>query len=155
SCELTEVYGSIRPPCQTDRKTIDIFSSLPPLDLIVRRNGSGFYLLWQNIQSIINNAFYRLRIEQLPNHVEIASIEFPIMITNYFIPYSKDVDDRYLNVTLSLIENMSVRQQQSILINDKKEEYFYSHINMNSSSIIIHFRYFVLFIWFVLVMIIK
>ncbi|CAF3421367.1 unnamed protein product [Rotaria socialis] len=155
SCELTEVYGSIRPPCQTDRKTIDIFSSLPPLDLIVRRNGSGFNLRWQNIQSIVNNAFYRLRIEQLPNHVEIASIEFPIMITNYFIPYSKDVDDRYLNVTLSLIENMSVRQQQSILINDKKEEYFYSHVNMNSSSIIIHFRYFALFIWFVLVMIIK
>ncbi|CAF3371527.1 unnamed protein product [Rotaria sp. Silwood1] len=155
SCELTDVYGTIRPPCHTDRKTIDIFSSLPPLDLIVRRNGSGFNLFWQNIHSTVNNVFYRLHIEKLPHHVEIVSVEFPHTITNYFIPYSKDENDQYLNVTLSLIDRMSIRQQQSILINDKKEEYFYSQYNISSSSEIIHCRYFLVFIWLTSIMIIK
>lgn len=79
------------------------------------------------------------------------------MMTNYFIPYSKDIDDRYLNVTLSLIENMSIRQQQSILINDKKNEYIYSEFEMNSSSMLMvqQFRYFLLFLWLSSIMIIK
>lgn len=79
------------------------------------------------------------------------------MMTNYFIPYSKDIDDRYLNVTLSLIENMSIRQQQSILINDKKNEYIYSEFEMNSSSTLMvqQFRYFLLFLWLSSIMIIK
>ncbi|CAF2366982.1 unnamed protein product [Rotaria sp. Silwood2] len=155
SCELTDVYGSIRPLCHTDRKTIDIFSSLPPLDLIVRRNGSGFNLFWQNIHSTVNNVFYRLRIEKLPNYVEIVSVEFPHTIMNYFIPYSKDEDDRYLNVTLSLIDKISIRQQQSILINEKKDEYFYSQYKISSSSRIIYFRFFLVFVWLTSVMIIK
>jgi hypothetical protein len=69
SCQLTEVYGTIRPPCQTDGKTsenfnsiliesiicflfeVDTFSSLPTLDLIVTNNGSGLHLFWKNVHS--------------------------------------------------------------------------------------------------------
>jgi hypothetical protein len=44
SCHLIQVYGSIRPPCQTDEQ-----SSISPLNLIVTRNQSGIHFYWQNI----------------------------------------------------------------------------------------------------------
>ncbi len=60
------------------------------------------------------------------------------MITNYFIPYSKDENNRYLNVTLSLIDNITIRQQQSILIHNKREDYLYAQFNNSSSMIIMY-----------------
>ncbi|CAF3729016.1 unnamed protein product [Adineta steineri] len=153
SCELTDVYGSIRPPCQTDRRTIDTFSSLPPIDLIVTRNQSGLILLWQNVQSFVNDVFYLLNIVQLPSQLEIISVKLHPIITDYFIPYSIYDDNRYLNVTLSLIDKITIRQQQSILISIKQEEYLNRKIiNSSSSSLIItnYFRYLLLFVIFIL-----
>jgi len=77
------------------------------------------------------------------------------MITNYFIPYSKSEDNRYLNVTLSLIDNTTIRQQQSILIHDKRKNYLYGQFNNCSSMIIIHFKYIRIFLFFILIMIRK
>jgi hypothetical protein len=77
------------------------------------------------------------------------------MITNYFLPYSKNEDNRYLNVTLSLIDNTTIRQQQSILIYDKRENYLYAQFNNSSTMIIIHFKYILLFLFFMSIMIRK
>jgi len=72
------------------------------------------------------------------------------MITNYFIPYSKSEDNRYLNVTLSLIDNTTIRQQQSILIHDKRKNYLYGQFNNCSSMICIPIRYILLFVFLIL-----
>lgn len=82
SCELIDVYGTIQPPCQNDRKTskekkrriinylilffffcssffvVDMFSSLSTLDLIVTNNGTGLNLFWQNIYSFGKELFF-------------------------------------------------------------------------------------------------
>ncbi len=60
------------------------------------------------------------------------------MITNYFIPHSKSQDNRYLNITLSLIDNITIRQQQSILIHDQRKDYLNAQLN-NSSLMIVRY----------------
>jgi hypothetical protein len=71
------------------------------------------------------------------------------MITNYFLPYSTNPDNQYLNVTLTLYDNLTILQQQSILI----EEYPNDSLNIRntqlsiiSSSTSIKITYLLLFI---------
>ncbi|CAF0766363.1 unnamed protein product [Adineta steineri] len=162
SWELADVYGSIYPPCQTDRRAIGTFSSLPPINLIVTRNQSGLLLLWQNVHSfgkkshifiiLVNDVFYLLNIVQLPSQLEIISVKLHPIITDYYIPYSIYEDNPYLNVILSLIDKIIIRQQQSILIRIKLKEYHNRKITNNSSSLIRinDFRYLLLFVIFIL-----
>ncbi|CAF1131146.1 unnamed protein product [Adineta ricciae] len=120
SCESILISGTIRPSCQTDEQQQN-HSILSPLNLIVMKNLSGIQFSWQNIPSISNDHLdivYRLRVEQLPSHIELISIDLLPTVTNYFLPYSKQNNDRYLNVTLTLLENSMVRQEKSILIED-------------------------------------
>ncbi|UJR30064.1 hypothetical protein I4U23_017609 [Adineta vaga] len=129
SCESIHISGSIRPSCQTDEQAIQ--SILSPLNLITTRNISGIHFSWQTKHSISNDhsdILYRLRIEQLPSHIELISIDLLPTITNYFLPYSKQTTDQYLNVTLTLLENFIIRQEKSVLI----EDYF---INENKISL--------------------
>lgn len=66
SCELIDIQGTISPPCLTDRKTskkanvnvwsyylfeVDIFSSLPTIDLMVMKNETGWRFSWKNLHS--------------------------------------------------------------------------------------------------------
>ncbi|CAF1408738.1 unnamed protein product [Adineta steineri] len=124
SCQSIHIFGTIRPSCQIDDK--QTMSSLSPLNLIVTRNESGIQFYWQNIHSLSNDGtdiVYRLRIEQLPSHIELISIDLLPTITNYFLPYSNQQEDQYLNVTLTLLENMTVRQQKSLLIENYQNNY--------------------------------
>ncbi|CAF0730786.1 unnamed protein product [Adineta steineri] len=124
SCQSIHIFGIIRPSCQIDDK--QTMSSLSPLNLIVTRNESGIQFYWQNIHSLSNDGtdiVYRLRIEQLPSHIELISIDLLPTITNYFLPYSNQQEDQYLNVTLTLLENMTVRQQKSLLIENYQNNY--------------------------------
>jgi hypothetical protein len=49
SCQTIQIYGTIRPPCQTDNKRNIPF--IPSLNLVVTRNQSGILFYWQNILS--------------------------------------------------------------------------------------------------------
>jgi hypothetical protein len=50
SCQSIEVYGAIRPPCQTNLKSN--IPSLSPLNIIVTRNESGIQFYWQNLHPL-------------------------------------------------------------------------------------------------------
>ncbi len=45
------------------------------------RNRSGFNLYWQSVnlfdKKLVDNVFYQLRIEQIPNHIEIILVNLP------------------------------------------------------------------------------
>ncbi len=45
------------------------------------RNRSGFNLYWQSVnlfdKKLVDNVFYQLRIEQIPNHIEIILVDLP------------------------------------------------------------------------------
>jgi hypothetical protein len=47
----------------------------------VTRNRSGFNLYWQSVnlfdKKLVDNVFYQLRIEQIPNHIEIILVNLP------------------------------------------------------------------------------
>ena len=49
SCQSIEVYGTIRPPCQTNEKQRNVL--VPSLNLLVTRNQSGIQLYWKNLLS--------------------------------------------------------------------------------------------------------
>jgi hypothetical protein len=79
SCESTDVDGQIRPPCLSERRTskacamtmfrrgrcsspsVDIFSSIPPLHLLVTRNRTGLIFHWQTIHSSSKSLYAYLR----------------------------------------------------------------------------------------------
>ncbi|CAF4572482.1 unnamed protein product [Rotaria sp. Silwood1] len=155
SCQLIQVYGTIRPPCQIDENLTS--SSLSPLNLIITRNESGIQFYWQDMRLLVHDdsgIIYQLHIEQLPSHIELISIDLSPTITNYFLPYSKQQGDRYLNVTLTLFDNLIIQQQKSIII-DGYQNYNNNHINRNtplsviSSTTKIQMNYFILFIIFI------
>jgi hypothetical protein len=96
SCQTIDIYGTIRPACQTETSTRLVTS---PLNLLVRRNETGLQLTWRDLRSssrsFADNLFvvmrdrfvfgqlaldtdhvYQLRIEQLPDRVELVSLEF-------------------------------------------------------------------------------
>ncbi|CAF1128930.1 unnamed protein product [Rotaria sp. Silwood1] len=155
SCQLIQVYGTIRPPCQIDENLTS--SSLSPLNLIITRNESGIQFYWQDMRLLVHDdsgIIYQLHIEQLPSHIELISVDLSPTITNYFLPYSKQQGDRYLNVTLTLFDNLIIQQQKSIII-DGYQNYNNNHINRNtplsviSSTTKIQMNYFILFIIFI------
>ncbi|CAF4207402.1 unnamed protein product, partial [Rotaria magnacalcarata] len=76
SCQSIQIYGTIQPPCQTDENSI--ISSLSPLNLVVIKNESGIQFYWQNILPLTRDdsgIVYQLRIEQLPSHIELISVD--------------------------------------------------------------------------------
>ncbi|CAF0765328.1 unnamed protein product [Adineta steineri] len=153
SCQSIHIFGTIRPSCQIDDK--QTMSSLSPLNLIVTRNESGIQFYWQNIHSLSNDGtdiVYRLRIEQLPSHIELISIDLLPTITNYFLPYSNQQEDQYLNVTLTLLENMTVRQQKSLLIENYQNNYRTNRnlpLNIVSLSTRIQMKFYLIIILFI------
>ncbi|CAF1182709.1 unnamed protein product [Rotaria sordida] len=150
SCQLIQIYGTIRPSCQ-------INENLSSLNLIITRNESGIQFYWHDMRPLVHddsNIIYQLRIEQLPSHIELISVDLLPTITNYFLPYSKQQDDRYLNVTLTLFDNLIIQQQKSIIIdgyrhNNNNNRNTLLSIVSSSSSTKIQMKYFLLFILFI------
>ncbi|CAF1430707.1 unnamed protein product [Rotaria magnacalcarata] len=161
SCQSIQIYGTIQPPCQTDENSI--ISSLSPLNLVVIKNESGIQFYWQNILPLTRDdsgIVYQLRIEQLPSHIELISVDLSSTITNYFLPYLKQQSDRYLNVTLTLLDNLIIRQEKSIVIdgyqnNNNNNNHYYNYnsrlniVSSSSSSSNNQMEYFLLFLLFI------
>ncbi|CAF2728778.1 unnamed protein product [Rotaria sp. Silwood2] len=159
SCQLIPVYGTIRPSCQTDDNISS--SSLSSFNLIITRNESGIQFYWQDMRSLVHDdsgIIYQLRIEQLPSHIELISVDLSPTITNYFLPYSKQQSDRYLNVTLTLFDNLIIQQQKSIIIdgypnysnnNNRNTPLSIVSSSSSSSSTKIQMEYFLLLILFI------
>ncbi|CAF4376255.1 unnamed protein product, partial [Rotaria sordida] len=71
SCQLIQIYGTIRPSCQ-------INENLSSLNLIITRNESGIQFYWHDMRPLVHddsNIIYQLRIEQLPSHIELISVD--------------------------------------------------------------------------------
>ena len=113
---------------------VDFFTSLPPVDLLVIRNQSGLIFHWQSLSSSDLLTRYRLQIDRF-FFQEFPPVKFddefdrrsPFRtfqnVHSVYLPYTSQREwHRRLNVTLALIHDETIRQEQTIFIDPEKHD---------------------------------